>query len=114
MRTRHRIPSLFNLSPDTFTYLMFVSAAAAAIGRFRSIPIAMAAGLALGIAQDLVAAITTRLGPAPREASTSAWSASWLRLCVVNSTSYAITFAPAFARLCSTLAWSWRSNGQVG
>src|SRR5262249_30985014 len=39
------IGPLFNLSPDTFTYLMFVSAAAAALGRFRSIPLAMLGGL---------------------------------------------------------------------
>ena len=46
---------IFNLMPDTFTYVMFVSAAAAALGRFRSIPLAFVGGIALGIAQDLVA-----------------------------------------------------------
>jgi ABC-type branched-subunit amino acid transport system ATPase component/branched-subunit amino acid ABC-type transport system permease component len=46
---------IFDLLPDTFTYVMFVSAAAAALGRFRSIPLAFVGGIALGIAQDLVA-----------------------------------------------------------
>jgi ABC-type branched-subunit amino acid transport system ATPase component/branched-subunit amino acid ABC-type transport system permease component len=49
------ITPLFNLDPNQFTLLMFVAAAAVAIARFRSIPIAMVAGLGIGVLQSLVA-----------------------------------------------------------
>ncbi|MBV1893637.1 MAG: ATP-binding cassette domain-containing protein [Ilumatobacteraceae bacterium] len=48
------IAPLFNLEPTVFTFLMFVATAAAVIGRLQSIPIAMAAGVALGVVQSLV------------------------------------------------------------
>src|SRR5579875_3157939 len=49
------IAPLFNFDPSEFTLLMFVSAAAAVMGRLRSIPLAMVGGLAIGIAQAMVA-----------------------------------------------------------
>lgn len=48
------IAPLFNLEPTVFTFLMFVATAAAIVGRLHSIPIAMAAGVALGVVQSLV------------------------------------------------------------
>jgi ABC-type branched-subunit amino acid transport system ATPase component/branched-subunit amino acid ABC-type transport system permease component len=49
------IAPLFNLDPTVFTVLMFVAAAGAVLGRLRSIPIAMAGGLFIGLAQSMVA-----------------------------------------------------------
>ncbi|MGE3590296.1 MAG: ATP-binding cassette domain-containing protein [Ilumatobacteraceae bacterium] len=49
------ITPLFNLDPNQFTLLMFVSAAGAALAKFRSIPIAMLAGLAIGLLQSMLA-----------------------------------------------------------
>jgi ABC-type branched-subunit amino acid transport system ATPase component/branched-subunit amino acid ABC-type transport system permease component len=46
---------LLALGSSSFTQLMLVSAAAAVFARLRSIPLAFAAGLTLGIIQDLVA-----------------------------------------------------------
>ena len=50
---------IFNLIPSTFTYVMFVSAAAAALGKFSSIPLAFVGGIFLGVVQDLVAGYIT-------------------------------------------------------
>ena len=49
----------FNLIPDKYTYLMFVAAAAAALGAFKSIPLAMIGGVFLGISQSLLAGYVT-------------------------------------------------------
>jgi ABC-type branched-subunit amino acid transport system ATPase component/branched-subunit amino acid ABC-type transport system permease component len=49
------IAPLFQLDSTIFTLVVFGSLAAVAAGGLRSIPIAFAAGLALGIVQDLVA-----------------------------------------------------------
>jgi ABC-type branched-subunit amino acid transport system ATPase component/ABC-type branched-subunit amino acid transport system permease subunit len=49
----------FNLAPDKYTYLMFVAAAAAALGAFKSIPLAMIGGVFLGISQSLLAGYVT-------------------------------------------------------
>ncbi|MBI5090508.1 MAG: ATP-binding cassette domain-containing protein [Actinobacteria bacterium] len=49
------ITPLFNLDPNQFTLLMFVSAAGAALAKFRSIPIAMLAGLGIGLLQSMLA-----------------------------------------------------------
>ena len=46
---------LFTLTPATYTTVLFVAATAAVLGRLRSIPIAFAGGIALGLAQTLVA-----------------------------------------------------------
>jgi ABC-type branched-subunit amino acid transport system ATPase component/branched-subunit amino acid ABC-type transport system permease component len=46
---------IVTLSSDAFTSLLLVSAAAAIFARLRSIPIAFAAGLGLGVVQNLVA-----------------------------------------------------------
>jgi ABC-type branched-subunit amino acid transport system ATPase component/branched-subunit amino acid ABC-type transport system permease component len=48
-------PVLNSLSPVTFTLIMFASTTAAVAGRLRSIPIAFAGGLILGVLQNLVA-----------------------------------------------------------
>jgi ABC-type branched-subunit amino acid transport system ATPase component/branched-subunit amino acid ABC-type transport system permease component len=50
---------IFDLMPSTYTYVMFVSAAAAALGMFRSIPLAFVGGIFLGVVQDLVAGYIT-------------------------------------------------------
>jgi ABC-type branched-subunit amino acid transport system ATPase component/branched-subunit amino acid ABC-type transport system permease component len=50
---------IFGLVPGTFTYVMFVSAAAAALGKFSSIPLAFVGGIFLGVVQDLVAGYIT-------------------------------------------------------
>jgi ABC-type branched-subunit amino acid transport system ATPase component/branched-subunit amino acid ABC-type transport system permease component len=46
---------LFSLDPATYTGVLFVAATAAVLGRLRSIPIAFAGGLLLGIGQSLFA-----------------------------------------------------------
>jgi ABC-type branched-subunit amino acid transport system ATPase component/branched-subunit amino acid ABC-type transport system permease component len=46
-------PGPFGLSPDNYTYALFVAATAAVIARFRSLPVAFAAGLLLGAARSL-------------------------------------------------------------
>lgn len=46
---------LLGLSAHDFTLFLFVSATAAVLGRFMSIPLAFAGGLALGVLQNLVA-----------------------------------------------------------
>jgi ABC-type branched-subunit amino acid transport system ATPase component/branched-subunit amino acid ABC-type transport system permease component len=51
---------IISLQSNNFTALMLVSAAAAVCARFRSIPIAFAAGIGLGLVQDIVAGY---LGP---------------------------------------------------
>lgn len=48
-------PIINSLDPASYITVVFVATAAAAIGGFRSIPLAYAAGLALGVAQNLVA-----------------------------------------------------------
>ncbi|MCU1458763.1 MAG: transporter related [Actinomycetia bacterium] len=48
-------PVFNSLSPVTYTLIMFAAATAAVAGRLRSIPIAFAGGLLLGIIQNLVA-----------------------------------------------------------
>ena len=46
---------ILSLGPDSFTQLMLISASAAVFARLRSIPIAFASGIALGVIQNLVA-----------------------------------------------------------
>ncbi|WP_424211052.1 ABC transporter permease subunit [Streptomyces sp. BI20] len=46
---------LLGLSAHDFTLFLFVSATAAVLGRFSSVPVAFAAGLGLGVVQNLVA-----------------------------------------------------------
>ncbi|WP_327352114.1 ABC transporter permease subunit [Streptomyces sp. NBC_01304] len=46
---------LLGLNANDFTLFLFVSATAAVLGRFASIPLAFAGGLALGVLQNLVA-----------------------------------------------------------
>ncbi|MQY02934.1 ABC transporter permease subunit [Actinomadura macrotermitis] len=48
------VPAL-GLDANAFTVLLFASATAAVFGRLRSIPVSFAAGLALGVVQNLVA-----------------------------------------------------------
>ncbi|MGP3775228.1 ABC transporter permease subunit [Streptomyces sp. SDT5-1] len=50
---------LLGLSSHDFTLFLFVSATAAVLGRFLSIPLAFAGGLALGVLQNLVAGYAT-------------------------------------------------------
>ena len=52
-------PVFNNLNPNTYTLLMFVATAAAVLGGLRSIPIAFAGGLVLGVVQNLVASYAT-------------------------------------------------------
>jgi len=52
-------PIINSLDPVSYITVVFVATAAAAIGGFRSIPLAFAAGLALGVAQNLVAGYAT-------------------------------------------------------
>ncbi len=47
---------LLGLDPSAFTVLLLIAATASVFGRLRSIPVTFAAGLALGVAQNLVAA----------------------------------------------------------
>ncbi|MEY2444968.1 MAG: hypothetical protein QOE00_1548, partial [Ilumatobacteraceae bacterium] len=53
------IAPLFSLDPNQFTLLMFIAAAGAVLGGLRSIPIAMAGGLSLGVLQSIVAGYVT-------------------------------------------------------
>jgi ABC-type branched-subunit amino acid transport system ATPase component/branched-subunit amino acid ABC-type transport system permease component len=48
-------PILNSLDPTTYVTVVFVATAAVVVGGFRSIPLAYAAGLALGVLQNLVA-----------------------------------------------------------
>ncbi|MFF4347144.1 ATP-binding cassette domain-containing protein [Streptomyces sp. NPDC001530] len=50
---------LLGLSAHDFTLFLFVSATAAVLGRFASIPLAFAGGLGLGVLQNLVAGYAT-------------------------------------------------------
>jgi ABC-type branched-subunit amino acid transport system ATPase component/branched-subunit amino acid ABC-type transport system permease component len=52
-------PIINSLDPASYITVVFVATAAVAVGGFRSIPLAFAAGLALGIAQNLVAGYAT-------------------------------------------------------
>ncbi|MCU1457884.1 MAG: ABC-type branched-chain amino acid transport system ATPase component-like protein, partial [Actinomycetia bacterium] len=52
-------PVFNSLLPDTYTFVLFVAAAAAVFGAFRSIPLAFVGGLVLGVAQNLVAGYAT-------------------------------------------------------
>ena len=57
---------LFSLDPATYTGVLFVAATAAVLGRLRSIPIAFAGGLLLGIGQSLFAGyVVDRRHPGP-------------------------------------------------
>ena len=57
------IAPLFQLDSDTFTLIVFASLAAVAVAGVRSIPIACAGGLALGIVQNLLAGYSTTILP---------------------------------------------------
>jgi ABC-type branched-subunit amino acid transport system ATPase component/branched-subunit amino acid ABC-type transport system permease component len=46
---------LFTLNPPVFTTVVLVSTAAVVLARFRSLPIAFAGGLAIGVVQNLIA-----------------------------------------------------------
>jgi ABC-type branched-subunit amino acid transport system ATPase component/branched-subunit amino acid ABC-type transport system permease component len=46
---------ILSLGPDSFTQLMLISASAAVFARLRSIPVAFASGIGLGVAGNLVA-----------------------------------------------------------
>jgi branched-subunit amino acid ABC-type transport system permease component/ABC-type branched-subunit amino acid transport system ATPase component len=50
---------LFTLTPASYTAVLFVAATAAVVGNLRSVPIAFAGGLALGLAQSLFAGYAT-------------------------------------------------------
>jgi ABC-type branched-subunit amino acid transport system ATPase component/branched-subunit amino acid ABC-type transport system permease component len=52
-------PIINSLDPATYMTVVFVATAAVVVGGFRSIPLAFAAGLALGVAQNLVAGYAT-------------------------------------------------------
>lgn len=52
------VPAL-GLDSNAFTVLLFASATAAVFGRLQSIPVTFAAGLALGVVQNLVATTPT-------------------------------------------------------
>ena len=52
-------PIINSLDPASYITVVFVATAAVAVGGFRSIPLAFAAGLALGVAQNLVAGYAT-------------------------------------------------------
>src|SRR5438105_8164139 len=52
-------PIFNSLTPGTYNLILFVAATAAVLGGLRSIPIAFAGGLALGVAQNLVAGYAT-------------------------------------------------------
>jgi ABC-type branched-subunit amino acid transport system ATPase component/branched-subunit amino acid ABC-type transport system permease component len=53
------IAPLFNLSDPTFLFVVFASLACVAIAGMRSIPLAFAAGLGLGVLQNLIAGYKT-------------------------------------------------------
>jgi ABC-type branched-subunit amino acid transport system ATPase component/branched-subunit amino acid ABC-type transport system permease component len=55
-------PILNSLDPTTYVTVVFVATAAVVVGGFRSIPLAFAAGLALGVVQNLVAGYATFAG----------------------------------------------------
>jgi len=57
------IAPLFQLSSDTFVLVVFASLAAVAVAGVRSIPVSFAAGLGLGVLQDLVAGYQTQILP---------------------------------------------------
>jgi ABC-type branched-subunit amino acid transport system ATPase component/branched-subunit amino acid ABC-type transport system permease component len=46
---------LFTLNPPTFTTVVLVSTAAVVLARFRSLPVAFAGGLGIGVVQNLIA-----------------------------------------------------------
>jgi ABC-type branched-subunit amino acid transport system ATPase component/branched-subunit amino acid ABC-type transport system permease component len=52
-------PIINSLDPASYITAVFVATAAVVVGGFRSIPLAFAAGLALGVAQNLVAGYAT-------------------------------------------------------
>lgn len=52
-------PIFNSLDPGSYITVVFVATAAAVVGGFRSIPLAFGAGLALGVAQNLVAGYAT-------------------------------------------------------
>ncbi|HEY3713415.1 MAG TPA: ATP-binding cassette domain-containing protein [Jatrophihabitantaceae bacterium] len=52
-------PILNTLSPNAYTMAVFVATAAVVLGGFRSVPLAFAGGLILGVAQNLVAGYAT-------------------------------------------------------
>ncbi|HEY8527930.1 MAG TPA: ATP-binding cassette domain-containing protein [Acidimicrobiales bacterium] len=52
-------PVLNSLDPGTYTYVTFVAVAAAVLGALRSVPLAFAGGLAIGVVQNLVAGYAT-------------------------------------------------------
>jgi ABC-type branched-subunit amino acid transport system ATPase component/branched-subunit amino acid ABC-type transport system permease component len=52
-------PIINSLDPASYITVVFVATAAVVVGGFRSIPLAFAAGLALGVAQNLVAGYAT-------------------------------------------------------
>jgi ABC-type branched-subunit amino acid transport system ATPase component/branched-subunit amino acid ABC-type transport system permease component len=52
-------PILNSLNPNTYVTVVFVATAAVVVAGFRSIPLAFAAGLALGVLQNLVAGYAT-------------------------------------------------------
>ena len=51
---------IIGLSPGNFNLILFVAAGAAVIGGFRSIPLAIAGGFALGVAENLFAGYAAR------------------------------------------------------
>src|SRR5262245_23497432 len=57
------IAPLFTFSNDTYVFVVFASLAAVAIAGMRSIPLAFAAGLALGVIQNLIAGYKTEWLP---------------------------------------------------
>src|SRR5438105_7600913 len=52
-------PIFNSLAPGTYNLILFVAATAAVLGGLRSIPVAFVGGLALGVAQNLVAGYAT-------------------------------------------------------
>jgi ABC-type branched-subunit amino acid transport system ATPase component/branched-subunit amino acid ABC-type transport system permease component len=50
---------LFSLTPATYTTVLFIAATAAVLGALRSLPLAFAGGLALGLIQSLTAGYAT-------------------------------------------------------
>ena len=52
-------PVFNSLDPGTYTYVTFVATAAAVLGGLRSIPLAFAGGLLIGVVQNLVAGYAT-------------------------------------------------------
>lgn len=56
---------ILGLDPSGFTVLLLLSATAAVFGRLRSVPVTFAAGLTLGVVQNLVAGYADFLGNIP-------------------------------------------------